>query len=275
MAALLALVSSFLWGSADFEAGRLSKHHKPLVVLAVTQIFGLITGITLVLISGEYRAPMGYLLPGALGGLSGYVGLILLYIGLSTGKMGVVSPISSLSVLLPVLIALSNGESVSTLGKWGIALAVIGAFCASGPELSSGVTVKPVFLGIGAAFGFGGALAFMAEGSKSSALMTMTMMRATTLIVSLAYFARTKSVDGLQRTHLPRLIFIGVADFAANLLLGVATTKGLVSLAMVLGAMYPIITALLAFRLLRERLHTVQYFGIISAVAGVAIISAL
>ena len=67
---------------------------------------------------------------------------------------------------------------------------------------------------------------------------------------------------------------MGVADFLANLLLGIACTKGLVSVAMVLGSMYPIATALLAFRFLRERLHRVQYVGILLAVSGVALISA-
>lgn len=275
MAALLALLSSVLWGSADFDAGRLSKNHKPLAVLAVTQIFGLMTGVLLVLITGEWRTVGSYLIYGALAGIFGYIGLILLYIGLATGRMGVVSPISSLSVLLPLSIALAQGESLSSLGKWGVGLAIIGGFCASGPELSQGVTARPVLLGCGAALGFGSALSLMAHGSQTSALMTMTMMRTTTLFISLGYFAKARSSDGLNRSHLPRLVAIGIADFAANLLLGIATTKGLVSLAMVLGSLYPIVTALLAFKLLHERLHRVQYFGIICAVAGVAIISTL
>ena len=87
-------------------------------------------------------------------------------------------------------------------------------------------------------------------------------------------FARYRHIGGLGRPELPILIFIGVADFAANLLLGVATTKGLVSLAMVLGSLYPIATALLAFIFLHERLHRVQYVGIALAVIGVSIISA-
>ena len=67
---------------------------------------------------------------------------------------------------------------------------------------------------------------------------------------------------------------IGITDFAANLMLGVATTKGLVSVAMVFGSLYPIATALLAYKFLHERLHKVQYVGIAFAVVGVAIISA-
>ena len=43
---------------------------------------------------------------------------------------------------------------------------------------------------------------------------------------------------------------------------------------MVLGSLYPIATALLAYKFLHERLHKVQYIGIVFAVIGVAIISA-
>jgi drug/metabolite transporter (DMT)-like permease len=84
---------------------------------------------------------------------------------------------------------------------------------------------------------------------------------------------RFRSVGGFKVSDLGILIIIGVTDFAANLMLGVATTKGLVSVAMVFGALFPIVTALLAFKFLKERLHKVQYLGIFFAVAGVSLIS--
>jgi drug/metabolite transporter (DMT)-like permease len=86
-------------------------------------------------------------------------------------------------------------------------------------------------------------------------------------------FARYRTIGGFTKKDLPILIVIGGADFIANLLLGVATTKGLVSLAVVLGSLYPIVTALLAFKLLHERLQKVQYLGIFFAITGVAVIS--
>jgi drug/metabolite transporter (DMT)-like permease len=53
-----------------------------------------------------------------------------------------------------------------------------------------------------------------------------------------------------------------------------AINIGPVAVSVVLGALYPIFTVLLAFFVLHERLHKVQYLGGISAVAGVALISA-
>ena len=279
MASLLALLSSGLWGSADYHAGKLSKKFPAIAVLATSQAIGFLTGITLVLLTGAWTAEAfgegGYFFAGALAGLAGYAGLISLYGALSTGRMGVVSPISSLGALIPLSYAIViKGDQLSTIVSIGVAAALIGGFLASGPEVSQGLPLKPVLLALSAAIFFGLALVFMAIGSQSSALMTMTMMRTTTLIIGIAIFLKYRNIGGLGKPELPILIFIGVADFAANLLLGVATTKGLVSLAMVLGSLYPIATALLAYKFLHERLHKVQYVGIVFAVIGVALISA-
>ena len=278
MASLLAILSSILWGTSDFEGGRLSKKHAPLAVLGFSQVLGLVFGIVLMLASGAWSAQAlgsgGYLVPGIIAGLFGYFGLFCLYAGLSTGRMGVVSPISSMGAIVPLTYALINGDKLSTITSIGVVLALVGVFCASGPELSQGLPLKPLLLAIGAALGFGTALTSMSIGSQSSALMTMVSMRGATFFVTIAIAFKFRTMGGFTKKEYPSLIFIGIADFLANVLLGVACTKGLVSIAMVLGSLFPIATALLAFKFLRERLQKVQYVGIALAVAGVALISA-
>lgn len=281
MGSVLALLSSTLWGAADFFGGKLSKKYSPFLVLSMTQAIGLLFGITLVLLSGELfgsNPPQafgdgGYFVPGAIAGVMGYLGLICLYAGLSTGRMGVVSPISALSGVIPLTVALVAGEVLTRGQAIGVVLALAGAFCASGPELSQGLSPKPLFLALGAAAGFGTALTFMTIGSESSALMTMVMMRATTLFITIGLILRYRTIGKFEKAEVPVLIFIGVADFLANLLLGAATNFGLVSLVMVLGSIYPVVTALLAFKFLNERLHRVQYIGIFLAVSGVGLIA--
>ena len=277
MASLLAILSSILWGSADFFGGKLSKRYQAIAVTAVSQAFGLLIGITIILVSSSWIKPNlswdGYFLSGVCAGLLGFLGLIAFYTGLATGRMGVVAPISALSVLIPLTIAFINGEKPSSTQLLGMSIALTGAVFASGPELKGGLAVKPIVLAVIAAFGFGTAIAFIARGSASSAIMTMTTMRFATFIVALFLFARFRTTGGFKKKDLPVLVGIGAADFIANLLLGVATTKGLVSLAVVLGSLYPIVTALLAFKILHERLHKIQYVGIGFAIAGVAVIS--
>lgn len=278
MASLLALLSSAMWGTADFFAGRLSKKHNPFAVLGFSQVFGLLVGVLIVVISGSYQGKVlgfdGYLIPGVLAGLFGYIGLACLYEGLSTGRMGVVSPISSLSTVIPLAYALITGDVLSTITLFGVVIALVGVFCASGPELSQGLPIKPLLLALGAAAGFGLALTFIAIGSQSSALLTMVSMRGATFFVTISLAIKFKTTGNFDKKALPVLFFIGAADFIANLLLGIATTKGLVSVAMVFGSLYPIATAVLAYKFLQERLQRVQYVGIALAVAGVSIISA-
>jgi len=277
VAILLALFSSLLWGSSDFEGGRLAKRLPAIAVTGISQAIGLIFGLIIVIATGQWRATAfghhGYFFPAVIAGITGYLGLVFLYAGLASGRMGVVSPISSLCAIIPVTVALITGEHVPYLKGIGIAIALVGAFCASGPEISQGLPLRPVLLAVGAAVGFGTALTFMAKGSVSSALMTMVMMRVTTLIMSGAIALKYRNLGGVQKSDLPKLIYVGIADFSANVLLGIASTHGLVSVVMVLGSLFPIMTAVLAFKILHERLHRVQYAGIFLAVVGVALIS--
>lgn len=278
MASLLALISSILWGTADFEGGRLSKRHAPLAVLGVSQIFGLIFGVSLIFISGTSGAQAfganGYLIPGVCAGFLGYFGLLCLYSGLATGRMGVVSPISALSAVIPLSYALWRGERLSVITSIGVVLALGGAFFTSGPEISQGFSIRPLLLALGAAFGFGTALTFIAIGSQSSALMTMVTMRIATVGITIVIAIRFRSTGGFAKNEYPRLAFIGISDFLANLLLGAACNSGSISVAMVLGSLYPIATALLAYIYLHERLREVQYVGVVMAIIGVALISA-
>ena len=274
MASLLALLSAALWGSSDFEGGRISKRYPAISVLGATQLISLIFGTALIFAVGETHLTSKIFFAGAAAGLCGYLGLICLYAGLSTGKMGVVSPISSLSVIIPMTVAIIGGESISLAKAVGCALAIIGGFLCSGPEFSQGISLKPLLLAVGAAFGFGTALTFMAIGAKEAPILTMVCMRIATAVVTISIAIRKKGFGGLGKKNLPSLIFVGISDFGANAALGLAVHLGPVAICMVLGALYPIFTVLLAFFFLHERLHKAQYVGAVAAVAGVALISA-
>jgi drug/metabolite transporter (DMT)-like permease len=275
--AFLALFSSLLWGIADFFGGNLTKKYKAVAVAAVSQSFGLLVGIVVIFATSSWQAPTfdrnGYFIYGLLAGLLGFIGLMAFYAGLATGRMGVVSPISSLSAFIPLTVAIVGGERLTTLQIIGISIALIGGFCASGPEIKGGLSAKPIILAVIAAFGFGGAITFMVKGSESSPIMTMTSMRFTTFTIACILFIWFRTTGGFSKKDIPILFFIGSFDFFGNLLLGIASTKGLVSLAVVLGSLFPIVTSLLAFKVLQERLHKVQYLGIALAITGVIAIS--
>lgn len=278
MGSLLALLSSVLWGTADYLAGNLSKRFKAIAVTGVSQTFGLIFGVCAIVLFSDFIKPNlsfdGYFIPGVIAGIAGFIGLTAFYTGLATGRMGVVSPISSLSVVIPLVFALAQGERPTIIQTLGIIIAIAGAFMASGPEVRNGLPIKPLIYALIAAIGFGTALTFIAIGSETDSLHTMTAMRCASVTICILLAIRYRSLGGFPRKELPLLIFIGVADFLANFLLGVATTKGLVSIAMVFGSLFPVVTILLAYKFLHERLQRVQYCGISAALVGVILIAA-
>lgn len=279
MAAVLALLSSLLWGSADFLGGTMSRRHRPVVVVGLSQGVGLVAIAVVAAAAGAFGDDPGYLPWAVLAGLSGVLGLVCFYAALASGTMGVVSPIAALGVVVPVLVGLLRGERPGTLQLVGIGLAVAGVVLASGPELSGRAGARPLALAALAALGFGVALLAIAEGSDSSTLMTLVAMRATsvslltvTLLVALGRGFRRAELS-LGRTDVGLVALVGIGDVAANLTFGLASTRGLVSVVAVLGSLYPVVTVLLARVLHAERLGSAQSVGVAGALAGVALIA--
>ena len=70
MAALLALLSSLLWGTSDFLGGNLSKRYKALAVTGLSQVFGLLFALLAVIFTGSFVSPTlefdGYFVSGVI-----------------------------------------------------------------------------------------------------------------------------------------------------------------------------------------------------------------
>ena len=157
MGSLLALLSSVLWGTADYLAGNLSKRYKAIAVTGVSQFFGLLFGISAILLFSDFITPNlswdGYLIPGVIAGIAGFIGLVSFYTGLATGRMGVVSPISSLSVVIPLIFALASRipVQVDAYGRCvraGSATALAGKLALTQADASvtrGGMAAMPVF----------------------------------------------------------------------------------------------------------------------------------
>jgi drug/metabolite transporter (DMT)-like permease len=273
MAALLAIGSSILWGSADFVGGLLTRTRNAYSVVAGSQAIGLVTIGVVALVTGEWRASAGYLPWAVAAGLSGAVGLVAYYAGLSAGTMGVVAPIASMGAVVPVGLGIAGGEKPSWVQLVGIAIALIGVAAASGPELTGGTGRGPVLLAClaGAAFGF--ALYFIGRGSDHNGVMTLVGMRGSTVLVFLVVAVALRTFGGLRARDIGPLAVVGVGDVVANLLFAIAATRGLLSVASALTSFYPVVTTLLARWVLHERLRPVQGLGVALAVGGVAMIT--
>lgn len=278
MAALLALLSGVLWGSADFLGGLASRRLPAVAVVAWSQAVGLSLVAVAAVVSGELGAPTGWVAWSALAGLSGAAGLVAFYTALSTGTMGVVSPLAALGVVVPVAGGLAAGDRPHQLQALGMVLGGLGAIAAGGPELSGrslrSAEARSVLLALTAGLCFGVALLAIQRGAESSPLMTMVGMRLTSVVVFAAIGLAVGSAGGVRPRDLPVVVAIGVMDVSANLVFALASTRGMDSVVAVLGALYPVVTVVLGALVLRERILPVQRLGVVVALGGVALLAA-
>ncbi|MFF0014825.1 EamA family transporter [Streptomyces sp. NPDC005374] len=280
MTAFFALATSLLWGLADFGGGVLARRLPALTVVVVSQtIAAAVLGVIVTASSGWSEAgPRLWFAVGA--GLAGPVALICFYKALALGPMGVVSPLGTLSVAVPVGVGLFLGERPGPVQAAGIAVAVTGVVLAGGPQLRGApVQRRAIVLTLVAALGFGTVFALIAEASTTVtglflALFVQRLVNVAVggaaLYVSVKRGAPALPLTGFPWRALPALAFVGLADVAANGTYSMAARLGPVTVAAVLASLYPIVTALAARGFLNERLRTLQATG-----AGLALLGTL
>ena len=289
LALSLSLAACVGWGVADFLGGLKSRRLPALAVLFQANLFGTLLIALLVALRAE-APPLSINLGWAvLGGVTAVVAMYALYQGLAEGNMAIVAPISATGVLLPVIWGIARGEALSPLQIGGMATAVVGALFAAyenggashdreAGHVRRQLSRSPIAKGAGwaaaSAFAVGFYLIFMERASQADPYWAAFIMRCAYGSALYALVAATATVMAIGRPHYPAIICIGVVDALAGFAYALATTKGLLSIVAVVGAVYPVVTVLLAAMVLGERPQRLQWFGVVLAVVGICLISA-
>jgi drug/metabolite transporter (DMT)-like permease len=283
MPPVLALLASAVWGSSDFAGATLSKRWSSTAVVFLGVLLAVcVLALGLPFVHPPFGAYQWY---GAAAGVGGGIALACFYKAMAAGPMSLVAPLSATSAAVPVLWSLARGGSVDAIQAAGIVLAFAGVVLASGPELREGsqMSRSTLLYTLASAIGFGVYYIFFALGSATSVYGTLFSQRVAGVIVlgPLALrglMAQRSLVNGLQWS--PRItalyVYNGLGDVAANGLYGLATQHAGRNLpvVMALSGLYPVVSTMLAWGILKERLRAVQNLGIITALAGVLLLNA-
>lgn len=282
MGAVLATLSSLLWGTGDFLGGTLSRRVHPVAVIRSAHAMAAVVLVGVVTGTGEWgrTGAIGW---GIVAGIVGSSGLGLFYAALSRGTMGVVAPIAGTGVVVPVVVGLLQGDEPGAVALVGIAVTVVGVVLVSGPERGSvddpaGPPVErgpgPVVLAMMAAVCFGSGQVLIAEGSDHSVAMTIFSMRTSTVVLGTVLLLTVlRGVARPEPSDRRTTATIAVTDTSAMATFSLATTMGALSISAVLASLYPAVTAVLAWRVHGERLRRIQVAGAVATLAGVALIA--
>lgn len=278
MEVIAALFASLGWGTSDFLGGSVSKKIASSTALLWSSLIAFPLVLVVVLFGGDLifdRVTIGW---GIVAGLGASLGVVSLYRGLATGQMGVVAPIASLSVLLPVVVGIFQGERPDSFTLLGVVLAVIGVVLASGPNIRQFRTgaLQPIIFAFGAALGIGISLVAVANGSDTSSFATLLVTRMCYPIVLFTLATSTSVSLVLTAGVRLKVAASGFFDVAALTAYSIATESGSLPVIAALSSLFPLVVLVLARYVAKERLEKVQLVGALVAIAGtITIVSTL
>jgi drug/metabolite transporter (DMT)-like permease len=281
MTVLLALLASLFIGVSDFLGGTASRTRSPLETSVVVFLTTLVTLVPITVLLGASDLTVHDLGLGAISGLPTSIAYVGFFTAIGRGRMSIVVPISAaVTALMPAITGIAEGNVLSTVALAGILCALVAiplvAYETGDGVLTSGgddwPAVRQVLVAILCGVGFGIYFVCVGHTHRSSGLWPTVA----SLVVAIAVLVPLAARGGAMPTvtSLPRLAIAGgVALGLADVALTTALQRGPLTIASVLGNLYPLVTIALGVTILKERLRPWHVAGILLALAGVVMIA--
>jgi drug/metabolite transporter (DMT)-like permease len=275
---VLALASALAGGCGDFVGGTTSRRIGVVRFILCTQLLGLLIAAIWVLASGEPVPPIRVIAAAAGAGFGLTVGIAGFFQAMVVGAISIVAPISATGVALPIIVGIARGEQPDAVQVVGILASICGTMLAARPssDVPSPVGESGVRLACLGALGNGLYLWLMSPASQHGIGWAMLIVCATPvcLLVPAVIVRRTSLRLVVTSRSVPAIVLAAVLTFTSVTLYAYATRHGQLAIVSVLAALYPVVTVLLAFGVLGERVYGLQRVGVAIVLAGVLLLSA-
>jgi drug/metabolite transporter (DMT)-like permease len=279
---LLGLLASLCYGVSDFGGGMASRRESASLRHSAITILTYSYPVGAVLMLGLLPFFPGHLTVhvvvfGIFGGLSGMVGVVLMYQLMITSPMNVISPVTAvLAAIVPVLAGVVIGERPAVAAWIGIVvggIAVVLCSRTSEENAHGRIALRVLLLAFVSGSGFGLYFVFLSQAGTHDGLWPVVISRLTSSVLILPLAAKRRAFARITGRTLAITIAAGALDASANMFFLLATHTGLLSLAGVLTALYPAVTVLLAVGVLHEHTSRLQRAGLGLAAAAVVLIT--
>jgi drug/metabolite transporter (DMT)-like permease len=276
VAVVLALIAAVAYGVADFVGGIASRRRSAVAILLYSYpVGGVLMTVLLPLFPGHLHVRT--VLFGALGGLSGMVGVVLLYSLMTVAPMNIVSPITAvLAAAVPVAFGVLSGERPSPVAWLGVAvglLAVVLVSRTADDHPHGPVGGRIVALAALSGVGFGVYFIFLARAGSDSGMWPVVISRLTSAVLIVPLAMRMHATEAIRGRLLGLCLLGGALDASANLFFLIASRHGFLSLVSVITALYPAATVVLAVTVLHEHTGRAQRIGLALAAGAIVLVT--
>jgi drug/metabolite transporter (DMT)-like permease len=279
MTIVLALFASLFIGISDFLGGIDSRARNPLETSLVVFLAALVTLVPIAFLLGASDLTIHDLGLGAVSGLTTSIAYVGFFAAIGHGRISIVAPISAaVTALLPAIAGIAEGNALSTIARYGIlcallAIPLVAYETDDGEANDDWSTRRQVLISILCGVGFGFYFFCIGHTHRSAGLWPTVATLVVGIVVIAPLAARggaMPSLASLSRLAVAGGLALGVADAA----LTTALQRGPLTVASVLGNLYPLVTIALGVTVLGERVRLWHAAGILLAVAGVTMIAA-
>jgi drug/metabolite transporter (DMT)-like permease len=277
VAVLAGLGAALAFASSTVCSSRSSRLIGAGPALAWVALVGLIVTLPAALLAARpdlHAATIAWL---ALAGAGNAGGLLLAYLALRRGKVGIVAPIVSAEGAVAALIAAAAGQPLPAATAAVLAVVAFGVLLAGAARAEAEGTVRraqPTLLAVAAAVSFGLSLYATARIGRALPLVWAVLPARVVGVVAIAApLALTRRMR-LTRQALPLVLAAGLAEVLGFTLYALGARHD-VAISAVLASLFGALAAVAARVLFAERLAVRQLLGVATIVAGVAGLSAL
>jgi drug/metabolite transporter (DMT)-like permease len=282
---VLALSSALLYGTWKFGLGFYRGRLSPWAVLlfsgtAAAVVYGL-RGLT----DGRLELGTAELTAGVIGGLLTLTGTYLLLLAYQRGKVAVAGGVASTGTLVPVAFTIATGVAVTVSTALGVVMILAGLVAFYLPHAISRRDTgtadrrglrESVLLALGAALSWGTGILVLDLGSRGSVTGTLLVQQCVQVVAVLILVMANprRQLAAMSWRTYPVLAGSGVALGLANVAFYAAAQEGSIGLVAVLAALSPMVTALLTFVFMKERLTRMELAALVVVVFGVCCVMA-
>lgn len=277
MTVILALLSGVSFGAGDFLGGVATREEGSApAVVAWAHVVSL--GVLAIAVAWfPHEATGTDLAWGALAGIAGAIGLMLLYRGLAVGQMSIVAPITAVgSAVVPMAYGLLVGEEVGLVAGSGAVIALVGVWALGsgrGTPPAVGMGTAGLAEAVASGVGFGLFFILIANTAEESGLTPLIAARVVSITMFAVVVIAIRGHLRLKRATVRPMAAAGVLDIAANALFLLAARAGSLPIAAVLSSLYPAATVVLARVVLDEHIDRTRGIALGAVAVGVTMIA--
>lgn len=278
------IVAATMWGLGDFFITQLTRRVGTKWALIGIQALSLAAwAVILVATSAAVRLTSELWLLLAATGVCHVLGLIFVYRAFEIGVLSLVSPISAGFAVVTAILALAGGERPPFLGLAGAGLLVGGIVLATRPASGSGtghagLRGVPEAILSAVAFGTMFWLFYFFVQPKLGYALPLVVLKGMAVAGTVFVFGRRHDPGSTSvRPGFGNALLLAAAAAGADTLAWLAYIVGTVSVyatvVTALASLFSVVTVLLAWIFLRERLAPHQWVGVAIILAGILLVS--